>query len=163
MTAQSFRAGVRIGVDYGGARIGVAVTDPAGRFALPHETVARSKWGEDVDQIADLAEQLAAIEIVVGLPKHLSGASGASAKSARKFAHKLGSACPQLRVCMVDERLTTSTAHEQLAAAGIDNRRRKDKVDQVAATVILEQAIEIERRTGKEPGETISRGRPAGS
>ncbi|MDO5729106.1 MAG: Holliday junction resolvase RuvX [Actinomycetaceae bacterium] len=155
----SFRTGARVGIDFGFARIGVAVTDPHGSVVIPKCTVRFSRYGTHLDEIADIIEDISAIEVVIGLPRHLSGAEGASAKAARKFARELAVFVPEVRICVVDERLTSNQAHSDLATMGIDNRARRNKVDQLAAAIILEQALDVEKNTGKLPGETIRPGR----
>lgn len=150
---------MRIGIDYGKSRIGVAVTDPSGKICFPHTTLKFSAYGTHIDEILDLVAERQAIEVVIGMPKHLSGAEGASAQLVRDFAAELaaelaGEASP-VRVCLVDERLSTNQAHAGLANMGIDNRQRKDKVDQLAAAIILENAVEAEFITGNPPGEQV--------
>ncbi len=149
------RQGIRLGVDVGTVRIGVARSDAAGLMAIPLETVKRDRRGNDVRRIAELAKEREAIEIVVGLPRHLAGGKGQSAADAIKFAERIQRRLPELRVCLVDERLTSTQAHGKLSEAGVDGRRQRDIVDQVAAQIILEQALEIERLTGELPGETL--------
>lgn len=148
-----------MGIDYGSVRIGVATTDPQGRVVFPKTQVNVGRYGEHIDELADIADELDPIEIVIGYPRHLKGAAGKSAQAARALAFELRSVLPRPRICLVDERLTTNQAHADLAELGIDNRQRKDKVDQLAAAIILEQSMEYEDKTGKLPGETISRGK----
>lgn len=151
----AFRSGVRIGIDYGRSRIGVALTDVSGRTPFPHTTLKFSPYGLHIDEILDLVEERQAIEVVIGMPKHLNGAEGASAQFVREFAAELAAEIPQVRVCLFDERLSTNEAHARLAAVGVENRFRKDKVDQLAAAIILENALEFEQQTGNPPGETV--------
>lgn len=155
------RRGVRLGVDYGGARIGVAACDPQASVVLPLQVVPTSKYGEDVEEVAQIAAARDAIEIVVGYPRHMSGKVGASARAARKFARELAHAYPRGRVALIDERLTSVQAHSLLAEGEVGARARKGKVDPLAAAIILETALESERNTGRPPGETISRGQLA--
>ncbi|MCS4484392.1 Holliday junction resolvase RuvX [Gleimia sp. 6138-11-ORH1] len=151
----AFRSGVRIGIDYGKSRIGIAVTDPSGKICFPHTTFKFSPYGTHIDEIIALAIEREAIEIVVGMPKHLSGVEGATAQSVREFAQELATELPELRVCLIDERLTTNQAHAGLATMGIENRKRKDKIDQLAAAIILENALQTELVTGNPPGEQV--------
>lgn len=157
------RRGARVGIDVGSVRIGVAVTDATGTIALPRTTVEHSPYGAHFDEIADIIDEVNAIEVVVGYPRHLSGVAGASAQFARRFARQLGEIVNEPRICLLDERLTTNQAHQDLAVMGIDNRARLDKVDQLAAAIILEHALELEKNTGKLPGETIRKGTVAGA
>ncbi len=154
------RRGARIGIDYGEARIGVAVCDSDARVVLPRTVVRRDRFGTDIDDILDIVEDIEAIEIVVGLPRHLSGREGEVARAAESFARKLDRACRdaghRVRVCLVDERLTSSSAHAQLESMGIGNRQRRGRVDQLAAAMILEQALEIERHSATPPGRTVN-------
>ena len=150
------RPGVRIGVDVGKVRIGISRSDPLGHMALPLATVRRDRRGRDIREIAQIARERGAIEIVVGLPRHLAGAEGASAQDARRFAIRLKRKLPELRVCMMDERLSSTQAHARLGATGLDSRGQRQVVDQVAAQIILDQALESERLSGKPPGQPVS-------
>jgi len=143
------RAGVRLAVDVGTVRIGVAKSDALGMLASPLTTVPRGDG--DVARVAAIAEECAAIEIYVGLPKALSGRITASTEDAMGFARALAGASPR-EVRFVDERLTTVTATERLHAAGRKSRDQRRVIDQAAATIILESALESERRTGNQPG-----------
>ena len=93
--------------------------------------------------------------MIVGLPRHLRGGEGISAKGARKYARRLKKLVGGVRVAMVDERLTSNQAHERLRASGIPEREHRSVIDQVAAQIILEQALELERMSGRAPGEEI--------
>lgn len=145
-----FRRGVRIGVDVGKARIGVARCDPDGVLATPVETVPRGDGS--VDRIVALCTQHAAMEIVVGLPLNLHGQDTPSTADARTFAAALAAASG-LPVRLVDERLSTVTAHAALRRTGRTQRSSRSIVDQVAAVVFLQQALDVEKRTGSPAGE----------
>ena len=147
------RHGVRLGVDPGDARIGVARSDPTGFLATPLETVRRGKG--DLRRIARLAAEEAAVEVVVGLPRSLSGAEGPAAAKARAWAETLARALAPLPVRLVDERLTTLSAEAMLRDRGVKGRARRAVVDQAAAVVILQHALDAERATGTPPGEVI--------
>lgn len=149
------RRGVRLGVDVGTVRVGVARCDPDGILAVPLETVRRQDDGGDLDRIVELAQEYSAIEIVVGLPRHMRGGEGVSAKGARRYARKLKQRCPHIRVCLVDERLTSNQAHERLRASGVPEREHRAMVDQVAAQIIVEQALEMEQMSGQAPGNDV--------
>ncbi|MCK6209222.1 Holliday junction resolvase RuvX [Georgenia sp. EYE_87] len=157
----ALRRGVRLGIDVGTVRVGVARCDAAGILASPVRTVARRKDGGDVGEIAELARELEAMEVLVGLPRSLSGAEGRSAHAARGYAVRVAEAVAPVPVRLVDERLTTVSAHQALHAAGRPGRRHREVVDQVAAVMIVEQALEIERRSGTPAGEVVRPQAPA--
>ncbi len=148
----SFRRGARLGVDVGKARVGVARSDPDGLLAVPVETVPRA--GASVARVVALAEEYSATEILVGLPIGLSGADTASTQDARDFAAAVAAASA-LPVRLVDERLSTVSAHAALRDAGRSQRSSRSIVDQVAAVVLLQQAIDVEKSTGRPPGNPV--------
>jgi putative Holliday junction resolvase len=152
------RHGVRLGIDPGDARIGVASSDPTGFLATPLETVRRGRG--DVRRIARLAAEKEAVEVVVGLPRSLSGAEGPAAAKVRAWAGALARALAPLPVRLVDERLTTFSAEAMLRDRGVKGRARRAVVDQAAAVVILQHALDAERSTGTPPGEVIRSGEP---
>ena len=149
------RQGVRIGVDVGTVRIGIARTDPEGILAVPVETVKRQDDGSELARILEIIDEFDAIEIVVGLPRHLKGAEGISAKGARRYARRIAEHVGDKRVAMVDERLSSNQAHDRLRQSGMSTRDHRDVIDQVAAQVILETSLEMERMGNPEPGQTI--------
>ena len=153
-TGDPVRLGVRLAVDPGSVRIGVARSDPRGVLATPLTVVRRGKG--DLDALASLAVAEEAMEIVVGLPRSLSGREGPAAASAKQFAVSLAARVAPLPVRLVDERFTTATAHSALRAGGHDSRARRETVDAAAAAVLLEAALESERRTGSAPGELVT-------
>lgn len=140
--------GRRLGVDVGTVRVGVALSDATGMLASPLETVRRAKDQRDLDHLAELVVTHEVVEVVVGLPKHLSGASGASARDASAYAEALASRIGNVPVHLVDERLSTVTAASHLRAGGIDARRQRSVIDQAAAVVILQSHLDERRRTG---------------
>jgi putative Holliday junction resolvase len=154
------RRGVRLGVDVGDVRIGIATCDPGGVVATPVETVRRGRG--DIARIADLADELGAVEIVVGLPLSLSGAAGPAAAKARVFAERLVEELDDrglaVSVRLSDERLTTVSAERVLREGGRRGARRRAVVDQAAAVVILQHALDTERTTGALPGAEVRRG-----
>jgi putative Holliday junction resolvase len=158
-TGDPVRSGVRLAVDPGSVRIGVARSDPSGVLATPLTVVRRGKG--DLDALASLAAAEEAMEILVGLPRSLSGREGPAAAAARQFAADLAARVAPLPVRLVDERFTTATAHDALRQGGHDSRARRQTVDSAAAAVLLEAALESERRTGCAPGELMPP-RPAG-
>ncbi|TMQ94987.1 Holliday junction resolvase RuvX [Actinomadura soli] len=147
------RRGTRLGIDVGSVRIGVARCDPGGILASPLETVKSGKG--DVDRIVALVAEHEAIEVVVGLPTSLSGREGPAAEAARRFAARLADRLPPDTVRLHDERLTTVTAESGLRAGGVHGRARRAVVDQAAAAVLLQAALDAERLTGRPPGEIV--------
>lgn len=149
------RSGARLGIDVGRARIGVARCDAGGLLAVPVETVARDAAGDaDVRRILELADEYGAIELVVGNPLSLSGAPTASTDDAVGFAERLATAGATVR--LVDERLSTVSAQQALRASGKSSRSQRPIVDQVAAVIILQHAIDTERASGTEPGRLVT-------
>lgn len=155
------RQGVRIGVDVGAVRLGVALSDPGGVLATPHATLDATRNGVDgVGGVADLVREREAVEVVVGLPRGLSGAEGAAAEAARAFALRLAAAVHPVSVRLLDERLSTVEAHRALHASGRPGRRHREVVDQVAAVTILQTALDLERDSGRAPGEAVGTRKP---
>ncbi|MFK0241582.1 Holliday junction resolvase RuvX [Microbacterium sp. NPDC090281] len=148
-----FRRGVRLGIDVGRARVGVARCDPDGMLAVPVETVSRDD--ASIDRIVQLAGEYDLLEFVVGLPVNMQGADTASTTDAREFAAALHKRSG-LPVRLVDERLSTVTAHAALRSSGRSQKKSRSIVDQVAAVVLLQQAIDMEKSTGNPAGATIS-------
>lgn len=148
----SVRAGVRIGVDVGRAHIGVARSDADGLLVIPVSTVKRGAG--DLSELIGIARENDALEYVVGLPLSLSGGQTASTEDARGFAGRLATESG-LPVRLVDERLSTVAAQRSLHSTGKDVRSSRLVIDQVAATIILQNALETERSSGKPPGELI--------
>ncbi|MEY9927712.1 putative Holliday junction resolvase [Catenulispora sp. GP43] len=150
---REMRRGVRLGVDVGTVRIGVASCDRDGLLATPVETVKAEPRRASLDRLAALAAEYEAFEIVVGLPRSLSGGEGPAAAKirgyARDLARRLG---PELPVRLVDERLSTVTATQGLRASGVKAKKGRSVVDQAAAVVILQNALDAERMSGRPPG-----------
>jgi putative holliday junction resolvase len=147
------RHGVRVGIDPGDARIGVARSDPTGYLATPVETVRRGRG--DLARIAAIAAEVEAVEVVVGLPRSLSGREGPAAAKVRAFAATLGARVAPVPVRLVDERLTTVSAEAMLRDRGRKGGKRRAVVDQAAAVLILQHALDTERATGTAPGEIV--------
>ena len=112
------RPGVRLAIDLGTSRIGVARSDAAGILALPVETVYRD-GGQELFRIAQLATEYGAKEIIIGLPRLLSGREGKNAADVRSWGAELEQLLPTCNIRLVDERLTTVSAHQQLQSAGM--------------------------------------------
>ncbi|QKV97458.1 Holliday junction resolvase RuvX [Streptomyces sp. NA02950] len=149
------RRGRRIAIDVGDARIGVASCDPDGILATPVETVP----GRDVPaahkRLAAIVEEYEPIEVVVGLPRSLSGREGPAAAKVRTFARELARRVQPVPVRLVDERMTTVTASQGLRASGVTSKKGRSVVDQAAAVVILQSSLEAERTSGRPPGEAV--------
>jgi putative holliday junction resolvase len=158
--------GARLGVDVGKARIGLAGSDPDGLVATPVETVPRvldvprgtdgaPEVTADVARIAaEVTDRLAAV-VYVGLPRHLSGSEGAATQDAREFARRVAAAVAPAEVRLVDERMTTVSAHAQLRAAGRRTKLHRSVIDQAAAVIILQSALDAERAAGMRAGERV--------
>jgi putative Holliday junction resolvase len=148
------RPGARLAVDVGTARIGVAACDPAGLLASPLTTVRRGRG--DLAQLARLAAEREVTEVIVGLPRGLSGRESGSAADARGFAAALADLVAPVPVRLVDERFTTVLAHDALRQGGRDSRARRTVVDQAAAALLLQTALDTERSTGQAAGELVT-------
>lgn len=146
------RIGVRLGVDVGRARVGVARCDPHGMLATPVETLARRD--EPIAGIRRLVDEYEAIEVIVGLPLSLSGAETASTSDSRDVAEHLAAALT-VPVRLVDERLTTVSAARGLRDAGRTAKNSRSVVDQAAAVILLQHALDLERSTGNPPGALV--------
>lgn len=134
--------GRRLGIDVGAVRIGVALSDPDGVLATPLTTVARDPaQGTDLRRIAELVAEHEVVEIVVGLPRTLSGRIGPAAESAQAFADALAGQV-DVPVRLVDERLTTVVATRQLRESGRSGRRQRAVIDQAAAVAILQSWLD---------------------
>src|SRR5579862_2492137 len=154
------RQGVRLAVDVGSVRVGVARSDPGGILASPLAVLSHGP--SDLDELAGLAVSADAIEVIVGLPTALSGREGSAAHGARSFAAELAGRVAPVPVRLVDERFTTTQAHEALRRGGRDSRARRHVVDAAAAAVLLQSALDAERTTGHPPGELVGTNREAG-
>ncbi|MCT1476461.1 Holliday junction resolvase RuvX [Microbacterium sp. p3-SID336] len=147
-----FRRGIRLGIDVGRARVGVARCDPDGMLAVPVETVPRDEAA--IGRIVAIAAEYEPMELVVGLPVNLQGADTPSTVDAREFAAALH-AQSGLPVRLVDERLSTVSAHAVLRSSGRSQKNSRSIVDQVAAVVLLQQAIDTEKSTGNPAGAPV--------
>ena len=150
----TMRSGSRLGIDVGSVRIGVATCDPGGMLATPVETVRRGQG--DLDRLSELVDEYAAVEVVVGLPRALSGDEGIAADHVRAFASGLAARVAPCPVRLVDERLTTVVATRGMRASGVSSRKARSSVDQAAAVVILQDALDAERVGGSPPGEVLT-------
>jgi putative Holliday junction resolvase len=148
------RTGVRVGIDPGDARIGVARSDPSGFLATPVETVRRGKG--DLARLRRIIAEEGAVEVVVGLPRSLSGGEGPAAATVRTQVAELVGAVQPVPVRLVDERLTTVTAAQRLREGGRSAKKQRDRIDAAAAAAILEHALDSERHRGTPLGELLS-------
>ncbi|GIG20391.1 putative pre-16S rRNA nuclease [Cellulomonas chitinilytica] len=160
--AEEVVRGVRLAVDVGSVRVGLATSDPDGLVATPVATLARDgrkpaagQVPADVAQIVHEVGERGAAVVYVGLPRHLSGTEGAASGAARAYAVQLAQAVAPVRVRLVDERMSTVSAHQALHASGRSGRSHRQVVDQAAAVVILQYALDAERATGRRPGERV--------
>jgi len=146
-----FERGVRLGIDVGTVRVGVAACDPDGILASPVATVPRAQKVDDDGIPADMAEvaRLAnlhgAVELVIGLPVTLAGREGLAAGQVRAYADRLGAIIAPLPVRLADERMTTVVASRRLAERGVRGRRQRAVVDQAAAVEILQSWLDAQR------------------
>lgn len=135
--------GVRLGVDVGSVRVGVAVSDPDGILATPVTTLARDQAGDaDITALADLVADRGAVEVVIGLPRTLRGEDGHAVRAARDYGERLAARIAPVPVIYADERLTSVHAQRVLFDAGVPGRSRRAVVDQVAAVDILQARLD---------------------
>ena len=131
-----------LGVDLGEKRIGIAVSDSNGKVATPLQVIIRSKSiKQDHKKICELVDEWEADIVVVGMPYSLNGSKGLAAKTVEKEVKELSSAL-EVPVATQDERLTTVTAAKELAIQGLDSKKQREVIDQVAASVILQSWLD---------------------
>ena len=135
-----------LGVDYGDKRIGLAVSDPEGRLALPHSVVSVEGASAQVEKVAEVARACGAEAVVVGRPVGLSGEPGPAEKKVNRFAGRLSS--KSLRVVLWDERFTTHGARTMLEERAMTSREQRPVIDQVAATILLQSYLDHLNRRG---------------
>jgi len=166
-----FVRGIRLGVDVGSVRVGVAVCDPDGILATPLVTLARDAKARDaqgrdtqardstteadpnntalprdIAQLVDIVRETYVAEVVVGFPVNLAGREGPAAGHVRKYAQLLANAIAPVPVVLSDERMSTVTATRRLAERGVRGRRQRAVVDQAAAVEILQSWLDAQRR-----------------
>jgi putative Holliday junction resolvase len=149
----SIRPGARLGIDVGTVRIGVARSDSGAILATPLGTVPRAEGA--INEILCMLYDVEAVEIIVGLPLALSGSRTASTQDAIDFAQQLAAAT-EIPVRLVDERLSTVSAQQALHSTGKNSQKSRPIIDQVAATIILQHALDVERSSGNPPGDVIA-------
>lgn len=149
------RRGRRLAVDIGDARIGVASSDPDGLLATPVETVPGRDLPAAQRRLAALVTEYEPIEVVVGLPRSLNGGEGPAAAKVRGFAEEMARNITPVPVRLVDERMSTVTAAQDMRASGVSSKKGRSRIDQAAAVVILQTALETERTSGSAPGQRV--------
>lgn len=146
------RSGRRLAIDVGKVRIGIAASDQHSILASGIETVQRtSDLHASINRIKEIIGEVQPIEIYIGLPISMKGDSTESTRDAVEFAKALASSS-EIPIRFIDERMTTISAANSLKLSGRSSKSGRKVIDQIAATVILEQAIDIEKLTGSIPG-----------
>ena len=133
--------------DYGKARIGVAVSDELGAFAHPRPPIAAKDRGRAMKAAKALVAAEEITHVLVGLPTSLSGHEGEAAVGARRFAQELANATG-LDVELIDERLSTVHAKRELSMSGVSTRDQRQKIDGVAASLLLQSWLDGRRARG---------------
>ncbi|WP_340564290.1 Holliday junction resolvase RuvX [Streptomyces sp. GSL17-111] len=149
------RRGRRLAVDVGDARIGVASCDPDGLLATPVETVPGKDRPAAQRRLARLVAEYEPLEVLIGLPRSLDGQEGPAAAKVRAFARETARVVAPVPVRLVDERMSTVTAAQAMRASGVNAKKGRSRIDQAAAVVILQSALETERVSGRAPGECV--------
>jgi putative Holliday junction resolvase len=134
-----------IGLDYGEARIGVAVSDMLETIANPLDTVSEKDREKQLEKVLDIIKREGVEKIVVGLPRRMDGSMGHRAEYTKSFAEEL-SERSSLPYVMWDERLSSAEAHRMLEAGGVSGKKRKTKVDKIAAVLILQTYLDSQIR-----------------
>ena len=136
------RPGMRsLGIDFGEKRIGLAISDPAGRFALPLTTLERRNDRSALRQIAEIARQEGVGRLVLGEPVGMDGQRGENAERVRRFGQRLAE-LTGLPLELVNEALTTVEAQERLREAGMDPRKEPARIDALAAQILLQEVLD---------------------
>ena len=132
-------------LDFGDARIGIAMSDIMKIIANGYETYKRVSEEKDLQYIVGLVKPNAVDEIVFGLPIKMDGTEGDRVLRTREFADKLQQLIPNVKISFQDERLTTVTGARMLIEAGVRREKRKGVIDKIAATIILQQYLDCKR------------------
>ena len=135
---------VIMSVDLGKARTGLALCDKTEFLASPYKVIFEKSPQKLLQKVADAAKEAKAALIVVGLPKNMDGSEGESAQNARAFAAQLAG-LTEVETVMQDERGTTITAHSFLNDTNTRGKKRKNVVDEVAATIILQNFLDARK------------------
>ena len=141
------REGRLLGLDYGTKRVGIALSTPEQNIASPLENYTRFSPDADAAFLREIVEEYRAVGLVVGLPVHMSGDEGEKAKEAREFG-KWAAAATDLPVTWWDERYTTLIAEEMMISAGLSSKKRKQRLDKLAAQIMLQAFLD---RRGANP------------
>ena len=136
--------GRRLGIDYGQARVGIAICDMDGLVATPLVTLKNDKTL--FAKLDELINEHNIVGVYLGKPKHLSGVEGATVELVSQFAQRFDESF-SLPITHVDERLTSGGAGKLLKSAGKSSKESKGLIDQLAAVAILELGIQIEKRS----------------
>lgn len=132
-----------LAIDYGEARIGLALSDELGMLAHPLETVPGQDKKQAVARIAELAGERGVGTVLIGLPLRMDGSEGTAVEKVRRFAKKLRPLLAEpVEIVEVDERLSTVAAMEKLHAAGRTEKNSRDRIDQAAAMEILQEYLD---------------------
>lgn len=148
---QSALPGRIAAVDYGTVRIGIAITDPARTLASPYENYTRRGQQADLRYFQRLAKEESVTQFVVGLPVHLDGRESEKSAEARRFAQWLQEATG-VPVILFDERFTSAHAEDLLLEAGLTKKRRKQRLDMLAAQILLSAYLESSSQGSEPPG-----------
>src|ERR1700688_2799323 len=130
-----------LGIDFGEKRIGIAISDPSGRLAVPLTTLARRDDRSAMAAIAEIALREGIGRLVLGEPVRLDGTRGPAAARVRRFGERLA-ARTALPLTFVDESLTSVEAASRLRAAGVDPRREPERIDALAAQIVLQEELD---------------------
>ena len=134
-----------LGLDIGEARVGVAVSDPAGTIASPLAVLDGRALIRDIRPLKELADEYEVAGLVVGLPIGMNGVEGAQAARVREYAERLGAELA-LPVAYADERLSSKAAGCAMSGGGVTAKRQRGKLDMVAASLILQMYLDSQRR-----------------
>ena len=136
-----------LGIDFGTKRIGIALSDPLGILSSGIEVIEKGKsYGDDIIKIKEIIGRYSGIEeIVIGLPKTLKNEESFAAQKVREFAEEIKKAI-NLKVVLLDERLTTAAVEKEMIGAGLSREKRKGSIDKAAAAMILQNYLDSKRR-----------------
>lgn len=152
-----------MGLDLGERRVGIAISDPGGSFAMPHATLEIVRGGEfPMEELLELLESNRAEGLVIGLPLRLDGSRGPEAEAAERFAATLRTRV-SVAVVLWDERLSSVEAERLLAEAGVGSKRRRTITDRVAAAVVLQSFLDSRVEEGVGSGGPAAKGAGAQS